>query len=147
MWMLRNWFAKEQPNPYTRLFYRTPHTSTFNGTPDTAVTIAIREWNEQHRNRQGKKFHSSPKCPYRPWCSPSLLFRRNDGSLPARKAAEAWSYHFNLFRRLWMSKAMPPLSHMLPWRVQEQHFFYIQSYPKLNRSALTSSTPTPSTLS
>jgi len=55
--------------------------------------------------------------------------------------------YFHLFRRLRMSTDMPPLSHMLPWRVQGKLLFYIQSYPELNRSALTPSTPTPSTLS
>jgi len=45
-----------------------------------------------------------------------------------------------------MSTDMPPLSHMLPWRVKGKLLFYTQSYPELNCSELMS-TPTPSTLS
>jgi len=55
--------------------------------------------------------------------------------------------YFHLFRRLRMSTAKPPLSHMLPWRVEGKLSFYTQSYPELNRPALMLSAPTPNSLS
>jgi hypothetical protein len=68
-------------------------------------------------------------------------------ALPSRvKRQRREANYFHLVRRLRMTTAKHPLSHMLPWRVQGKLLFCTQSDPELNRSALTLYIPTPNIL-